>query len=170
MAASKMRPPPYGSNAGRTHLDGARWTLESRLGHPLQRLDRLAAEADRREREKELREAEQRRRWYAAVARAREQQIEQHRATILTGQIRAWRQAEEIRAFCQTARARAGEAAVATDEADWMEWAVAYAVQLAPLREPLRTPVDPPAGREALRELAKIDAYAYAWPFDADGR
>ncbi|MET9172618.1 hypothetical protein AB0N77_29950 [Streptomyces misionensis] len=37
------------------------------------------------ERETELREAEQRRRWYAAVARAREQQIEQHRATILTG-------------------------------------------------------------------------------------
>ncbi|CAM5543083.1 hypothetical protein Sdia_48140 [Streptomyces diastaticus subsp. diastaticus] len=152
------------------YSDSARWTLESRLGHLLQNLERLAAEADRREREKELREAEQRRRWYAAVARAREQQIEQHRAMILTGQIRDWRQAEEIRAFCQAARARAGEAPVATEEADWLEWAEAYAVQLDPLREPLRTPVDPPAGREALRELAKIDAYAYAWPFDADGR
>ncbi|GAA2535460.1 hypothetical protein GCM10010295_18230 [Streptomyces intermedius] len=43
-------------------------------------------------------------------------------------------------------------------------------MQLDPLREPLRTPGHPPAGREALRELAKIDAYAYAWPFDADGR
>ncbi|MFE6637521.1 hypothetical protein ACFVFT_08855 [Streptomyces tendae] len=106
----------------------------------------------------------------AAGTRARKQQIEQHRATNLTGQIRAWRQAEEIRAFCQTARARAGDAPVAADEADWLEWAEAYAVQLDPLREPLRTPVDPPAGWEALRELAKIDAYAYAWPFDADGR
>ncbi|MGW6272003.1 hypothetical protein [Streptomyces sp. NPDC055060] len=153
-----------------SYSDSARWTLESRLGHLLQDLERLAAEADRREQEKELREAEQRRRWYTAVARAREQQIEQHRATVLTGQIRAWRQTAEIRAFCQAARVRAGDAPVAAGEADWLEWAEAYAGQLDPLQKPLRTPVDPPAGREVLRELAKIDAYAYPWPFDADGR
>ncbi|MFE7358319.1 hypothetical protein ACFU8Q_35740 [Streptomyces sp. NPDC057543] len=153
-----------------SYSNGARWTLESRLGHLLQDLERIAAEADRREQEKELREAEQRRRWYAAVARAREQQIEQHRATVLIEQIRAWRQADEIRAFCEAARARAGDATVAADEAGWLEWAEAYAVQLDPLRETLRTPVDPPAGREVLCELAKVDAYAYPWPFDADGR
>lgn len=45
---------------------------------------------------------DQRRRWYAAVARAREQRIDQHRATVLAGQICAWRQTDEIRAFCQT--------------------------------------------------------------------
>ncbi|MFE3856787.1 hypothetical protein ACFXPN_37340 [Streptomyces griseorubiginosus] len=151
-----------------SYSDGARWTLESRLGHLLQDLERLAAEAERREREKELRDAEQRRRWYAAVAQAREQQIEQHRATVLTGQIRAWRQAAEIRAFCQAARA--SDAPVVADEADWLEWAEAYAEQLDPLQGPLRTPPDPPAGREVLRELAKVDAYAYPWPFDTDGR
>lgn len=43
-------------------------------------------------------------------------------------------------------------------------------MQLDPLQEPLRTPVDPAAGQEMLRELAKIDFYAYSWPFDADGR
>ena len=37
------------------HSDGARWTLESRLGHLLQDLERLAAEAELRQREKELR-------------------------------------------------------------------------------------------------------------------
>lgn len=58
--------------------------------------------------------------------------------TVLTWQIRAWRQADEIRAFCKAARAS--------------------------------TLVDPPAGREVLRELAKIDVYAYPWPFDTDGR
>ena len=78
--------------------------------------------------------------------------------------------AGEILAFCQAARTRAGDAPVAADEADWLEWAEAYAVQLDPLQAPLRTPVDPPAGREVLRELAKIDAYAYPWPFDADSR
>ncbi|MFF9897626.1 hypothetical protein [Streptomyces longispororuber] len=153
-----------------SYSDGARWTLESRLGHLLQDLQRIAAEADRQEQEKELREVEQRRRWYAAVARARQQQIEQHRAAVLTGQIRAWRQADEIRAFYQAARARAGDAPVAADESDWLEWAEAYAVQLDPLRLLLRTPVDPPAGPGVLRELAKVDSYAYPWPFDADGR
>jgi hypothetical protein len=49
-----------------SYSDGARWTLKSRLGHLLQDLERLAKEAEHREREKELREAEQRRRWYAA--------------------------------------------------------------------------------------------------------
>ncbi|MFJ9209346.1 hypothetical protein [Streptomyces sp. NPDC102264] len=44
-----------------SYSDGARWTLESRLGHLLQGLERLAGEAERREREQELREAEQRR-------------------------------------------------------------------------------------------------------------
>lgn len=124
------------------YSDGARWTLESRLGHLLQDLERLAGEAERREREQELREAEQRRRWYAAVAQAREQQIEQHRETILTGQIRAWRQAAEIRAFCQTARVRASNAPVAADERDWLEWAEAHAVRLDPLQGPLCTPPD----------------------------
>jgi hypothetical protein len=153
-----------------SYSDGARWTLESRLGHLLQDLERLAAEAEHREREKELHEAEQRRRWYAAVARAREQQIEQHRATVLSGQIRAWRQAAEIRAFCQAARARADDAPVSSDEADWLEWAEAYAERLDPLQDSLPTPPDPPAGREVLRELAKVDAYAHPWPFDTDDR
>ncbi len=65
------------------HSDGARWTLESRLGLFLQDLERLAAEGERRDREKELVEAERRRRWYAAIAQAREQQIDQQRVKVL---------------------------------------------------------------------------------------
>ncbi|MEV6480090.1 hypothetical protein [Streptomyces sp. NPDC051576] len=153
-----------------SYSDGARWTLESRLGHLLQDLERLAAETERREQEKELREAEERRRWYAAVARAREQQIEQHRANALIEQVRTWQQAAKIRAFCQAARAQADDTPAATDETEWLEWAEAYAEQLDPLQGPLRTPPDPPDGREVLRELAKVDAHAYPWPFDTDGR
>jgi hypothetical protein len=93
-----------------SYSDGARWRLGSRLGYLLQDLERLAAEAERQEQEQELREADQRRRWYAAVARAREKQIEQHRVMVLTGQMRAWRQAADSRAFYQAARARAGDA------------------------------------------------------------
>ncbi|WP_234444559.1 hypothetical protein [Streptomyces sp. NRRL F-525] len=153
-----------------SYSDGARWTLESRLGRLLNNLEHLAAEAERRDRERELREAEQRREWYAAVAQARERQIEQYRAEILRQQVRAWREAAEIRAFCQAVRARAGPSPVAADEAEWLEWADAFAAQLDPLQGPLRAPPDPPARSEILRELARVDAYAYPWPFGTDGR
>ncbi|MCX4561458.1 hypothetical protein OHA02_35400 [Streptomyces phaeochromogenes] len=153
-----------------SYSDGARWTVESRLGHLLQNLEHRAAEAERQQHEKELREAEQRRRWYAAVAQAREQQVEQHRATVLIEQVRAWKQAVEIRAFCQAASARADDASVPADELEWLKWAETYAAQLDPLRNPLRTPPDPPASREALRDLLKVDAYSHAWPFNTEGR
>ncbi|WP_193564170.1 hypothetical protein [Streptomyces sp. L-9-10] len=152
------------------HSDGARWMLESRLGLFLQDLEHLAAEGERRDREQELVEAERRRRWYAAIAQAREQQIDQQRAKVLAEQLSAWNQAAEIRAFCQAARARTGNAPIPASEAEWLQWAEAYAARLDPLHHALVTPPNPPASREVLRELAKVDACAYPWPFDADGR
>lgn len=152
------------------HSDGARWTLESRLSLFLQDLERLAAEGERQDRKKELAEAERRRRWYAAIAQAREQQIDQQRAKVLAEQMSAWNQAAEIRAFCQVARARTDSAPISAGEAEWLQWAEAYAARLDPLHHALVTPPDPPARREVLRELAKVDVYAYPWPFDADGR
>ncbi|WP_404951704.1 hypothetical protein HFP69_07900 [Streptomyces sp. ARC12] len=152
------------------HSDGARWTLESRLGHLLQDLERLAAEGERRDREQELLEAERRRRWYAAITQAREQQIDQQRAKVLAEQMSARNQATEIRAFCQAARARTDSAPLPVGEAEWLQWAEAYAARLDPLHHALVTPPDPPARREVLREHAKVDVYAYPWPFDADGR
>lgn len=50
------------------------------------------------------------------------------------------------------------------------EWAEAYAARLDPLHHALVTSPEPPARREVLRELAKVDAYAYPWPLDADAR
>ncbi|WP_247196944.1 hypothetical protein [Streptomyces sp. GESEQ-35] len=152
-----------------SYSDGARWTLESRLGRLLQKLEHLAAEAERqqREREKELREAEQRHRWYAAIAQAREQQVERHRAKVLTEQVRAWQQALEIRSFCHAARARVGDAPIPADEVEWLEWAEGYAARTDPLCSTLRTPPDPPANREALHELLKGNPHTYPWPFDA---
>lgn len=150
-----------------SYSDGARWTLESRLGLLLQDLEHRAAEAERRDREQELLEAERRRRWYAAIKQAREGQIEQYRAEFLNAQVGAWHRAAEIRAFCQAARART-ESALAPETA-WLEWAESYAAQLDPLRRRLNTPPDPPATREALRKMAQVDGYVYPWPFDADG-
>nr|WP_241670849.1 hypothetical protein [Streptomyces lavendulae] len=153
-----------------SYSDGARWTLESRLGLLLQDLEHRAAEAERRDREQELLEAERRRRWYAAISQAREQQIEQHRAKFLTGQVGVWQRVVEIRAFCQAARDRTSSTPLLDGEAQWLEWAEAYAARLDPLQHPLNAPPDPPATREDLREIARVDGYAYPWPFDSDGR
>ncbi|MFD8461492.1 hypothetical protein [Streptomyces antimycoticus] len=153
-----------------TYSDGARWTLESRLGHLLRDLEDRAAAAERRQREEELRKAEQRRRWYATVAQARERQVERHRANVLVEQVKAWHRADEIRAFCHAASARVGGASVTAEEQEWLQWAEAYAERIDPLRAPLGIPPDPPASREALRELLQGDLYAHPWPFDSNGR
>lgn len=153
-----------------SYSDSARWTLESRLGHLLHDLEHLASEAEHRQREEELRKAEQKRRWYAAVSQARKQHVEEHRAQVLIEQVKRWRQAVEIRAFCHLVRAQADETSAPADEREWLQWAEAYAAQIDPLGSPLRTPPDPPSSREALRDLLKVDAYAHPWPFDAQGR
>lgn len=161
LRAGQPIPPTAGTVGRRLRADRAQLPVHRGLSPPI---DGLFAQAPNEAWEKELRQAERRRRWCAAVALAREQQVKQHRATVLTEQTPAWRQAAEIRAFCQAARrARVGDAPVATDEADWLECAEAYAEHLDPLETPLRTPPDPPATREMLRELAKVDAYAYPW-------
>jgi hypothetical protein len=152
-----------------SHSDGARWALESRLGRLLQDLEDLAADTERREQEQKQREAEQRRRWYSILAEARQQQVERHRATVLTEQVQRWRQAAEIRAFCQAARARANSSTPAIEE-EWLRWAEAHATSTDPLQSPLQPPPDPPATREALRDLLAGDLHAHPWPYDAKGR
>ncbi|MFI1314275.1 hypothetical protein ACH4TS_29710 [Streptomyces albidoflavus] len=152
-----------------TYRDSARWTLESRLGHLLHDLEQRAAATEHQQREEELRKAEQRRRWYAAVAQARERQVEQHRAEVLVEQMEARHRADKIRAFCRAARTTAASASAAAEELEWLQWAEAYADRIDPLRAPLATPPDPPASREALRELLQGDLYTYPWPFDSKG-
>ncbi|MFB7543549.1 hypothetical protein ACFC0N_27100 [Streptomyces zaomyceticus] len=153
-----------------THSDGARWTLESRLGRLLRDLEEIVVSAERRQQEEERRKAEQRRQWYAVVAQARERQIERHRAETLAEQVKAWHQAHEIRAFCRAARARAEDDSLPPVQSEWLEWAEAHAERIDPLSAPLRTPPDPPSSREALRELLQGNLHAHAWPFDSKGR
>ncbi|MFD0076536.1 hypothetical protein ACFVIY_29300 [Streptomyces sp. NPDC127166] len=123
-----------------TYSDGARWALESRLGRLLRDPEGIAASAERQRQEEERRKAEQRRQWYAAVAQARERQVERHRAETLAEQVKAWRQADGIRAFCQAARARAEDDSLPPVQSEWLEWTEAHAERIDPLSAPLRTP------------------------------
>ncbi|WP_251072470.1 hypothetical protein [Streptomyces sp. ISL-43] len=153
-----------------SYSDSPRWTLESRLGHLLQGFEHSVAEAERIQREKELREAEQQRRQYAVIAQARARQIEEHRAEILLEQVQAWRRAAEIRDFCRAARARADASTPSTGELQCLQWAEEYAAKTDPLLSPLAPPPDPSADRESLRRFLKADPATSPWPFDARGR
>ncbi|MEW1695694.1 hypothetical protein [Streptomyces sp. NPDC091278] len=154
-----------------TYSDSARWTLESRLGHLLRDLEEHVTAAEGRQQKQFLQKAEQQRRWYGAVAQARQKQIDSHRAAFLHEQVQAWRQAEAIDAFCQAAHARAADGTPCSEEElAWLRWAEDYADRIDPLQSPLRTPPDPPSSREALSEFLKGDLEAYPWPFDSRGR
>ncbi|MFH9663456.1 hypothetical protein ACH4NF_34945 [Streptomyces sp. NPDC017248] len=143
--------------------------MEARLGHLLHSLEGCAVAAERRLQEEELRKTEQQRGWLAAVRQAREQQVERHRAHVLVEQVTAWRRADDIRAFCRTARARANSASP-PGELEWLRWAETYAERIDPLRGPLGNPPEPPAGRQVLAEFLQADPYAHPWPYDSDGR
>ncbi|MGW1395664.1 hypothetical protein ACWD6Q_28835 [Streptomyces nigra] len=160
MIASPHR--TYGSPAY-SHADGARWKLEERIGHLLRDLEEYAAHAEERRIAKEQEEAARKRNWYAALHRARAAQTTQHRTAVITDQVKRWRLAEDIRAFCSAARQSGGAQ-------DWTQWAEDYAASIDPLTTPLDTPADPPATQHDLREHFKGDVYAHPWPFGKDGQ
>lgn len=145
-----------------SHGDGARWVLEDRLGHFLRDMEERAERAEEQRLAAERAEAERRRNWYRALRQAREAQITQHRSVIITEQVKNWRLAGDIRAFCAAARQ-------ADSAADWVEWAEHYATSIDPLARPVSAPADPPATQEALREHFGRDTYANRWPFDKTG-
>ncbi|MET9090450.1 hypothetical protein ABZX77_52915, partial [Streptomyces sp. NPDC004237] len=153
---------PYGSSSY-GHSDGARWKLEDRLGHFLQDLEERAARAAEQRIEREREERARQRDWYRTLRQARSAQITEHRSAVLASQVKQWRLAEDIRAFCTAAR----QSGVATD---WMEWAESYATSVDPLATPLSMPPDPPAGQYDLRAYFRGDPYAHPWPFDRTGR
>ncbi|KRD17901.1 hypothetical protein [Streptomyces sp. Root264] len=78
-------------------------------------------------------------------------------------QVKHWRLAEDIRAFCAAAR----QSGAATD---WTQWAENYAAAIDSLAAPLGMPPDPPAGQHDLRDYFRGDTYAHPWPFDKDGQ
>ncbi|OIV37117.1 hypothetical protein BIV57_12795 [Mangrovactinospora gilvigrisea] len=154
--------------ASSSHADGARWTLESRLGRFLRDLEDGAKEIEHRQQEQTRRETEALRQWYAVIVQARRRQIDTARDDALTGQLQRWRRAAEIRAFTEAVRDRRGET-VSAAEQDWLRWAEEHASAIDPLSAPLLAPRDPPADRFTFRELVRGDLYAHPWPFDDEG-
>lgn len=159
------RPKPYDSSAtgelniealgsayGRQKAwgDRSRWKLEDRLPNLLRELEIEAVEAEERRLAREREQAERQRQWEEAMERAKRQLVDDHRLEVLRNRVRAWEEAEAIRAYCDAVEARHGADAIAAEPAAdrWLALARHHADQSQQL--PLM-PEDPEVTHERLK-------------------
>jgi hypothetical protein len=130
--------------------DRKRWKLEDRLPQLLRELETQAVEAEERRLAKEREEAERQRQWEAAMENAKRRLVDDHRLEVLRNRVRAWHEADAIRAYCEAVEARYGRDAVAADSeaSEWLTLARNYADRAQQLP---RMPADPEATHEALK-------------------
>jgi hypothetical protein len=116
-ASGELNIEALGSAYGRQKAwgDRSRWKLEDRLANLLHELEVQAVEADERRLAREREEAERQRQWEAAMERAKQRLVEEHRLEVLRNRVRAWQEAEAIRAYCEAIEARHGVERVAAD-------------------------------------------------------
>jgi hypothetical protein len=130
--------------------DRQRWRLEDRLAQVLREAETQATEAEERRLAKAREEAELQRRWEAAMEDAKRRLHENHRLEVLRERVRAWREADGIRAYCDAVEARYGEPAPAKESqtAAWLRLARAEADGM---QAPPVMPADPQITPEALK-------------------
>ncbi|MGA9762386.1 MAG: hypothetical protein WBQ14_08190 [Gaiellaceae bacterium] len=138
------------SRRQKSWADRSRWTVEDRLPHLLRELELEAAEAEGRRLAKEREEAERERQWEAAMERAKQRLVEDHRLEVLRSCVRAWEEADAIRAYCDAVEARYGANTINGDPGakQWLVLAREYADQLQELP---RMPADPEPTPENLK-------------------
>jgi hypothetical protein len=159
------RPKPYDSGAtgelnvealgmayGRQKAwgDRSRWKLEDRLPNVLRELEVQALEAEERRLAREREQAERQRQWEAAMERAKRRLVEDHRLEVLRNRVRAWEEAEAIRAYCDAVETRHGSEVIANDRdaADWLVLAREHADKAQRLP---RMPADPEISNDGLK-------------------
>lgn len=168
-----QRPKPYDSGAtgelniealgshGRRNSwgDRTRWTLEDRLPHLLRELEIRAVEAEQRRLAQQREEAERQQQWEAAMEHAKCRLLEDHRLEVLRNQVRAWDEAETIRAYCDAIEARHGADTITADPdaAAWITLAREHADRAQQLP---RMPPAPEITHEGLKPyLGKWSPY-----------
>jgi hypothetical protein len=129
--------------------DRTRWKVEDRLGDLMRELELQAAEAEERRLTKEREDAERQRQWEAAMEHAKRRLVAEHRLEVLRQRVRAWEEAEAIRAYCEAVEARHGSETIAADPqaAQWLVLAREHADHAQQLP---RMPPDPEVTQERL--------------------
>ena len=147
------------SNRQDSWRDRKRWRLEDRLPQLVRELEAQAVEAEERRLAREREPAERQRQWEAAMEQAERRFLAAHRRDVLRERVRAWQEADAIRAYCHAVETRHGEATVAADReaSEWLAYARTHAerLQTSPTMPP-----DPEVTPEGLRPyLGGISPY-----------
>jgi hypothetical protein len=151
-ATGELNIEALGSSYGRQTSwgDRTRWKLEDKLPNLLRELEIEAVEAEERRLAHEREQAERQRQWEAAMERAKRRVVEEHRLEVLRNRVRAWQEADTIRAYCAAVEAQYGADAIAAD-LDAVEW-LALAREHADRAQQLpRMPDDPEITHERLK-------------------
>lgn len=136
--------PAYRSTRRHEWADRKRTRLEDWLADICDELETRAEEDDQRRIDEARKEAERRRDWESAMAKARVQAIETHRTDALTAQVDRWNLASAIRTYCDALEQRLAQAVdPAASGIDWLTWARARAESLDPLTSVPTMPADP---------------------------
>jgi hypothetical protein len=139
--------------------DRASWQLEARLGHVFveieERLLEIERDAERRRVSREQNEQAMERKeharsaaWQTHMQHAAQQLVQQHREAAAFDQADAWRQATDLRHYCDAAETRHGRH---PDTAHWLRWVRAFADRIDPLQQPPGFPEAPAPTPEALQ-------------------
>jgi hypothetical protein len=130
--------------------DRSRWKLEERLPNLLREVELQAVEAEERRLAREREEAERQSQWEAAMERAKRAAVENHRRDVLRDRVRAWEEADAIRAYCAAVEARYGADAIAADPgaAEWLALARGHADSVQQLPQ---MPADPEITHDVLK-------------------
>ncbi|HEY3945625.1 MAG TPA: hypothetical protein VGL78_10390 [Solirubrobacteraceae bacterium] len=151
-ATGELNIEALGSSYGRQASwgDRTRWKLEDKLPNLLGELEIEAVEAEERRLAHEREQAERQRQWEAAMERAKRRVVEEHRLEVLRSRVRAWQEADAIRAYCDAVETQHGADTVAAD-LDAEEW-LALAREHADRAQQLpRMPADPEITHERLK-------------------
>lgn len=144
--------------------DGAKTSLDDKLGEILQQVEIFSDLAERKRRAEEERERQRELEEQRRVARAKARLAESHRADVLDAQLSAWRKARELDDFLVALAGRIcqiddPEAAAAANA--WLTWARNYTEHLDPLNQTIAMPPDPEPTSAA---LAPFMEHRYSWP------
>ena len=130
--------------------DRRSWTLEDKLPELLRELEVRAAEDDYEAIERKRHAEEREREWEMAMERAKQRLVEDHRVRVLADRVRAWQEAEAIRAYCEAVETRHGSSAQppTLTSSLWLTFARSQADRAQQLP---RMPADPEVTSDALK-------------------
>ncbi|MDU0293699.1 hypothetical protein [Saccharothrix longispora] len=132
--------------------DGKQTTVEASLAAVLEEIALRAQDARERQLQARREQAERRQAWEAAMRAARHRATHDHLAATLLAQVKNWRTAQDLRAYCDALEDVLDRAdPPVTGATQWLTWAREYTRTIDPLAPPPSMPEPPTFDSEALQ-------------------